>query len=214
MKAKIEAIIFDLDNCLASAREVGEELFQPVFDAIRKANDGNVSDDVLTRAFEAVWRHPFDWVSRNYGFSEAMFNEGWRVFMTLEASLPMQGYLDLPVLETLAVKRFLVTSGFLKLQKTKITALSLEAKFDGVYIDAIDAPDRVGKRGLFKKILDDNDLLMSQVIVIGDNADSEIKTGNELGIKTVQILREGVPYAENADFHIHSLDELKILLEG
>jgi hypothetical protein len=32
-----KALIFDLDNCLAPANAVGEELFEPAFDAIRTA---------------------------------------------------------------------------------------------------------------------------------------------------------------------------------
>jgi len=42
-----KALIFDLDNCLAPANEVGEELFEPAFDAIRRANHGTVSNEAL-----------------------------------------------------------------------------------------------------------------------------------------------------------------------
>jgi putative hydrolase of the HAD superfamily len=48
-----------------------------------------------------------------------------------------------------------------------------------------------------------------QVLVVGDNADSEIQAGNDLGMTTVQILRAGVPFGCNAVHHIHGLHELR-----
>lgn len=208
----IKALIFDLDNCLASAREVGEELFAPAFEAIRQANRGTVPEQVLAQAFEDTWRHPLDWVAAKHGFSEAMRAAGWRVFVTLEVKRPMQGYGDLSVLTKLPALRFLVTSGFRRLQESKIKALKLAPLFNGIYVDAIDEPDRPGKQGFFERILKGQDLNSSQVLVVGDNADSEIAVGNRLGMKTVQTLRPGVPRASCATFHIQSLAELKGLL--
>lgn len=208
-----KALIFDLDNCLAAANEVGEALYEPAFEAIRKANRGKVSDDDLSRAFTDVWRHPLDWVAAKYGFSDAMITAGWTEFATLEVSGQMYGYGDLASLSELSVDRFLVTSGFCRLQESKIKALNLEPLFDAIYVDAIDKPGRLGKQGLFQKILEDYGFTSDEVIVVGDNSDSEIEAGNRLGITTVQILRPGVPRATNASYHTHSLTELKRLLK-
>ena len=76
-------------------------------------------------------------------------------------------------------------------------------------MDAIDESDRKGKQGLFKDILDNYSLASAEVLVVGDNLDSEIEAGNRLGITTVQILRAGVPRAQTATFYIQSLTELK-----
>jgi putative hydrolase of the HAD superfamily len=206
------ALIFDLDNCLASAREVGEELFEPAFEAIRQANHGTVSGKVLEQAFADVWRHPLDWVAAKYGFSEAMLAAGWRVFVRLEVKRAMNGYGDLAVQAELPAQRFLVTSGFRRLQESKIKALNLAPLFNAIYVDAIDEPHRLGKQGLFERILREHKLTPSQVLVVGDNADSEIEVGNRLGVKTVQTLRPGVQRASNATFHVRSLGELKALL--
>lgn len=43
-----KALIFDLDNCLAPAHEVGEALYAPAFDAIREANYDVLSEASLT----------------------------------------------------------------------------------------------------------------------------------------------------------------------
>lgn len=210
----IKALIFDLDNCLAAANEVGEELFEPALDAIRRANRGDVSDETLEQAFADVWRHPLDWVATRYGFSEAMLAAGWRMFVAMEVTHPMYGYGDLAILAELRVQRFLVTSGFRRLQESKIKALMLAPLFTALHVDAIDEPDRLGKQRFFERILQDYELAPAEVLVVGDNADSEIEAGNRLGIRTVQTLRPGVPRASNATFHIHSLSELKKLLSN
>jgi putative hydrolase of the HAD superfamily len=209
-----KAVIFDLDNCLAAASEVGQELFQPAFDAIREANCGDVSGEALERAFADMWRTPFDRVAAQYGFSEAMLTAGWRVFVTMEVTHPMSGYGDLAALAELPVQRFLVTSGFRRLQESKIRALNLAPLFTAFYVDAIDEPGRVGKQGFFERILRDHGLAPGEVLVVGDSAESEIAAGNRLGIRTVQTLRPGVPRASNATYHIQSLIELEKLLSN
>lgn len=205
----IKALIFDLDNCLAPATEIGESLVAPVFDAIRKANHGKLSEQFLEKAFADIWRHPLDWVAAEHGFSKEMTDAAWNLFATMEVQKPMSGYGDLGILAELPGQRFLVTSGFRRLQESKIRALNFQQLFTAVYIDAIDEPDRKGKQGLFKDILDNHSLAPAEVLVVGDSPDSEIEAGNRLGITTVQILRPGVPRAQTATFYIQSLTELK-----
>ena len=118
-----KAIIFDLDSCLAAADEVGEPLFAPAFAAIRAANDGSVPEEKLRAAFAECWRVAFDAVGDKYGFTEAMRAAGWQVFRQTEVTEPMYGYGDLAVLKELPVQRFLVTSGFRRLQESKVRAL-------------------------------------------------------------------------------------------
>ena len=52
------------------------------------------------------------------------------------------------------------------------------------------------------------------VLVVGDNPDSEIQAGNALGMRTVQILRPGIPRGDNATYYIQTLAELKALVRG
>jgi FMN phosphatase YigB (HAD superfamily) len=207
-----QAIIFDLDNCLAPATEVGEELFEPAFEAIRTANQELLSPEQLARAFADIWRHPLDWVAQHYGFSDAMLTAAWKVFTGMKVNRPMHGYGDLPVLGSLPVQRFLVTSGFRLLQESKIEALGLRQYFAAMFVDAIDESGRIGKLGHFQRVLELHGFEPCDVLVVGDNASSEIEAGNRLGIATVQTLRPGVPHASNAVFHVQSLSELAALL--
>lgn len=208
----IKAAIFDLDNCLAPATAVGEELYRPALEAIRRANRGHLSVEALEDALADVWKLPFDQVAEKHGFSGDMLAAGWRVFAAMEVSRPMAGYGDQAVLAELPVQRFLVTSGFRRLQESKITALGLTPFFDAAYVDVIDEPGRPGKQGLFERILKEHGLDPSEVLVVGDSAESEIAAGNRLGIRTVQTLRPGVVPTDAATFHVHSLSELQELL--
>jgi FMN phosphatase YigB (HAD superfamily) len=204
-----KALIFDLDNCLAAANEVGEALFEPVFEAIREANQGTLSEEALNQAFADCWRRPLDWVAGQHGFSAAMRAAGLKMFAAIEVTRPMRGYDDLAILAELPGQRFLVTSGFRRLQASKIRALGIEHLFAAIYIDAIDDGERRGKQDLFADILRTYQLGLEEVLVVGDDPESEIAAGNRLGLKTVQILRPGVQRSDRATFHIHNLAELR-----
>jgi putative hydrolase of the HAD superfamily len=209
----IKAIIFDLDNCIAPADEAGEDLLAPTLEAIRRTNKGHLPAERLEQALAACWRHPLDWVAREYGFSDEMFAAGWAACCCMEVKTAMRGYDDLGTLATLPVRRMLVTTGFRRLQESKIRALGVAPWFDSIEVDAIDEADRIGKEGHFRAILRQHGLAPREVLVVGDSADSEIAAGNRLGIPTVQILRPGVPPAATASHAIHSLAELPAILE-
>ena len=208
----IEAAIFDLDNCLAPADEVGRELLEPMFAAIRRATSGRLPDSALERAFEDCWRLPLEVVAQTHGFSDEMLAAGWAAAGGIVVRRPMTGYGDLGALADLPVKLFLVTSGFRKLQDSKIDALGLKSNFEALHVDAIDEPDRKGKEGLFREILERYRFEPASVLVVGDNPESEIEAGNRLGMPTVQILRPGVIRGTTATHYIHDLGELRRLL--
>ena len=209
----IKAVIFDLDNCLAAANEVGERLFEPAFEAMRNANHGRLSEAELEEALGECWRRPLDDVAHRYGFSREMLAAGWKIFAETIVETPMKGYEDIAFLRELPAELYLVTSGFRRLQESKIKALGLDQVFAGIHVDAIDEADRKGKQGIFESILLTNKLKPEEVLVVGDNPDSEIEAGNRLGIKTVQILRPGVPRGDNATYYVQTLTELKAILQ-
>ena len=204
----IKALIFDLDSCLAAANEVGDGLFAAAFEAIRSAANGEVPEGQLRAAFADCWRFPFDFIAEKYRFSPAMRSAGFAAFSKIEVCEPMHGYGDLDVLAELPAKLFLVTSGFHHLQESKVRALGIGHLFADVHIDAIDEAHPKGKRDAFEAILRTHQLSPKEVLVVGDNPDSEIAAGNRLGMTTIQILRPGVPASSAATHHIQSLREL------
>jgi FMN phosphatase YigB (HAD superfamily) len=108
----------------------------------------------------------------------------------------------LHLLEQVPGERFLVTSGFRRLQQSKIVALGIERHFSEILIDAIDAPARKRKRALFQQITASRHFSASDVLVAGDNPESQIAAGKSLGIRCVQTLRPGVLRSDLADFHV------------
>ncbi|HXJ58820.1 MAG TPA: HAD family hydrolase [Verrucomicrobiae bacterium] len=208
----IQAVIFDLDNCLSAADEPGQDLLEPVFHAIRQSNHGQLSEEALKAVYFDCWRHPLDWVAQKHRFSPEMLTAAWEAYSKLEVRVPMHGYADLGTLAELPVRRFLVTSGFRRMQESKIQALGFSSLFTAVYIDAIDEPGRKGKEALFREILAQYHVSPANVLVVGDNPDSEIAAGNRIGMATVQVLRPGVPPGTNASCVIEGLAELKNLI--
>lgn len=208
----IRAIIFDLDNCLSAASEVGADLLAPVFEAIRQTNRGTLSDAALERAFNECWYDSLDVVARRHGFSEEMLMAGWKVYAAVEVREPMTGYGDLSILAELPAPLFLVTSGFRRFQASKIRALGIGHLFSETHIDALDEAGRRGKKAIFETILERHGFKADEVLVVGDNADSEIKAGRQLGMPTVQILRPGVSRSANAAHHVCGLAEIKRLV--
>lgn len=191
----VRAAIFDLDNCLSAADEPGKELLEPVFVAIRRNNHGHLSEEVL---------------AQKHHFPPEMLAAAWAAYATLEVRVPMRGYPDLGTLTELPVMRFLVTSGFRRMQESKIRALGFASWFTGIHIDAIDDPNRVGKEAAFRNILAQHCLKPE----VGDNPDSEIEAGNRIGVTTVQILRPSVRPGNNATHTIKRLAELKPLINA
>jgi len=208
----INTIIFDLDNCLAAADEVGRDLLEPMFIAIRRANRGLLSAPVLEQALAECWRSSLDAVANDYGFSDDMLAAGWKAARRLSVTGPMHGYPDLKVLAELPATLFLVTTGFRSLQESKIDALGFRRRFEGVYVDAFDEPGRTSKLAIFRDIMARQRVEPQHVLVVGDNPASEIEAGNRLGIPTVQILRPGVTRCAEARHHIQGLEGLRHLI--
>lgn len=210
----MDAVIFDLDSCLAAADEPGRSLYATAFEAMQRENRGALTAAQLEAAFEDTWRLPLDVVAQRHGFPAAMEKAGWEAMRKVEVTALMRGYGDLDALRSLDVRRFLVTSGFRGLQESKIRALGIAELFSEIMIDAIDEPDARGKEPYFRELQERHRKQVRNFWVVGDNPDSEIRAGNALGMTTVQILRPGVTKGDNARYHIQSLTELGPLLDG
>jgi putative hydrolase of the HAD superfamily len=187
-------------------------LFAPAFDAVRAANRGHLAEEALAAAFADMWRHALDHVARQHDFTDDMLRAGWDAFRRIEVRQPLRGYPDLAELASLPLARFLVTTGFRRLQQSKIAALGIAPLFAEVQIDAIDEPPRRSKQERFADIAARHGWQPREVLVVGDNAQSEIAAGNALGMPTVQTLRPGVPVAANAQWRIRNFAELSKLI--
>ena len=213
-----DAIIFDHDNTLAPAIGVGQDLFEPVFDAIRAQIPSQFQSDqrYLTKvdeAFEACWYTAFDAVADLYEFTGEMTAAGKRAFADLKvpASSLYAYYEDSVLVKELnqQIPCFLVTSGFTVLQNSKIDHLKMRDWFDDIVIDAVEALEPVGKKSIFQALAAKHGPFQpARVLVVGDNPISEIAAGNAAGMDTVQVLRPGVAKDAQARYHVLGLRDL------
>jgi putative hydrolase of the HAD superfamily len=180
--------------------------------AVREANDGTVPEEKLRAAFDDLWFDAFDVVAERYKFTDAMRDAGWRAFLPLEVRTPMRGYGDLDELPRLGDRRFLVTSGFRRLQESKVRALGVAPLFEAVVIDAIDEPGHRGKERIFSDLVAERRLDRRGVVAVGDNPESELDAARRLGFEAVQIVRPGVEPASGYE-RVRGLAELRAWLE-
>lgn len=68
------AIIYDLDDTIFPTKSIPASTFQPVFNAIKHANNGFLTEKLLETALEDLWVKPMDIVAKEYGFNDAMIN--------------------------------------------------------------------------------------------------------------------------------------------
>lgn len=213
-----DAIIFDHDNTLAPAIGVGQDLFQPVFEAIRAKIPSQLQSDQrylakVDEAFEACWYTAFDAVADFYEFTGEMTAAGKSAFADLKvsASSLYACYEDSVLVKELnqQIPCFLVTSGFTVLQNSKIDHLKMRDWFDDIVIDAVEVTEPVGKKSIFQALAAQHGPFHpARVLVVGDNPVSEIAAGNSAGMHTVQVLRPGVYEDIKARFRIWGLHDL------
>jgi FMN phosphatase YigB (HAD superfamily) len=206
------AIIYDLDETILPASAVPDETFDSLFDALRKANKGTVPDDKLEEALEAMRRISVDVVAKDFGFTEEMNQAAKDALQNTKYQFDLSPYEDFPTLKLIPGKRYLVTTGVPNLQQAKVDALFKAGDFTEIFIDDIYLEHRLGKKKIFEQIAEKTGLPANNIWIVGDNPDSEIKAGNELGMNTVHIARPGVEPAKEAKYQVYNMDELKSLV--
>jgi len=178
----IKALIFDLDNTIYPVDDIAGELFESLFSVVEEYRDflGNAAMPHIKEEFK---RCPYQDIARQYNFSEELNRKGLEHLQNITYSKPMTAYEGYNEVRRLPLPKFLVTKGFSKLQNSKIEMLGIEADFDEIHIVDPAVSDRT-KKEVFADILNRYQYLPNQILVIGDDPQSEIKAATELGINT------------------------------
>jgi FMN phosphatase YigB (HAD superfamily) len=212
-----DGVIFDLDNTLFPSRSVPPEVLAPALHAVRAANAGAgaITEERLAAALDACWTDSFDAVAARFDLPSVLRAAWHEAQRRLVVATRLTPYADtVPALTALMLPRVLVTTGYRLLQESKVAALGLVPLFESVHIDALDEAPRLGKEEIFRRIVAASSWSPERVVVVGDNAVSEIAAGNRLGMLTVQVLRPGVVRTASARHRIADLSELEPLLRG
>ncbi|WP_258100105.1 HAD family hydrolase [Marinoscillum pacificum] len=185
----IKALILDLDDTIYPTKSLGAENFEGFFDLLSRYND-SVSEDDLNRAKHMMWVKPIHVVAEEFGFSERMYEKSMEFFHQPDFRFEIQPFEDFLEIINLELPMYLVTTGPVQLQEPKIDSLKIRHLFVQIIIDD-PMHSSGGKIEAFREILQNHLLDPSEVLVIGDNPESEIKAAKELGITTALINRSG-----------------------
>ncbi len=187
------ALLLDLDHTLFDPESIPTSVMEPAFAKLRAAHAriGGVSREVLEASILELMGSPITLVARKHGWPDELRRAALEASgsAVLPDHLPL--FPDVAELVRLPQRKILVTTGVPAVQLQKVAALGLHAWMDAVHVDDALAVPRRGKRAVFAAILADEELDAVEVVVVGDNLESEIAAGAQLGIRTVHVARWG-----------------------
>lgn len=177
-----KAIILDLDNTIYPVSSISGNLFEAVFGFVDTLAE-EIGTEKIEKAKAEMQRRPYQQVAEKFNFSEAAKNKGLDLLKDLEYALPMQPYEEYKYISETPIDKYLVTTGFTKLQWSKIRLLGVEADFKAIYIVDPQISSET-KKDIFAMIMSNNNYRPEELLVIGDDPESEIKAAGSLGIDT------------------------------
>lgn len=203
-------LILDLDGTIFETKSMDMSIFDPARKIIEEFSIRTLGGEISNEIIEELKSYPFDIVANKYQFPNQLRQQFYKVIQGIDYDLAIKPYADYSALKQLNLEMYLVTTGISKLQKAKIEALKIASDFNDVFIDDPFEPRRKHKLGLFQEISESKD--PSQFWVIGDNPDSELKAGKDLGMNTVQRINQNQDRSKLSDYSIISFNELEEIL--
>ncbi len=176
------ALILDLDNTIYPVKSIADKLFAPLFEIMEQYRQ-EFSENDFNAAIEDIMKKPFQKVADTYRFNSELTEKGLDLLRNATYDESMKPFDDYIVIKDLPIAKYLVTTGFLKLQQSKIRNLGIEDDFKGIFIVDPDTT-RMTKKDVFLDLMKQNDLQKEDLLVVGDDPESEIEAANELGIET------------------------------
>lgn len=204
-----KAIIYDLDNTVYPASSIGNKLFAPVFDLITESGQHNDTIDLIK---QEMMRTPFRLVAQRHKLNDELIAKAVAIQEETEYDEAINTFEDYPEIKSIPGERFLVTTGFEKMQWSKIRQMGIENDFKEIHVVN---PVLTSKKEVFAGILERYNYKPEDVLVIGDDPESEIKAAHELGIDTVLYDKYGKFTTKEATYHINHFKDLRdIFLNG
>ena len=176
-----KALILDLDNTIYPVSSIGDKLFAPLFDLIK--SDEHVSDQ-FEQIRKEVMRRPFQLVANEFNFSKELTDKGTELLKNITYNGTIEPFDDYKLIRDLKIDKYLVTTGFKKMQQSKVEAMQLQTDFREIHIIDPSTSDKV-KKDLFTDIISRHHYNKADVLIVGDDLNSEIKAGKELGVDAV-----------------------------
>ncbi|MDF2433147.1 MAG: hypothetical protein JWP44_2778 [Mucilaginibacter sp.] len=176
------ALILDLDNTIYPVSSIAGHLFERLFSLLDEYAE-DINYEALIHAKDELTRRPYHLVADKYNFSNELKNKGIGLLKELTYDFPMQPFDEYHYIKSIPLPKFLVTTGFSKLQRSKVKMLGIENDFQEIHIVDPEISKQT-KKDVFADIMERHGYYAGDVLVIGDDPESEIKSANELGIDT------------------------------
>ncbi len=223
----INCIAFDMDDTLYDEIDYYKSGFAATAQTI--AADFKLSDEDV---FAALWeifnsgnyKTTFNAVGEKLGvvFDAAYIEKLVKVFREHKPDIKLPSE-SKSVLEFLKehYKLGLITDGYLPAQEYKVKALGLEKFFDYiVYTEKLGREHWKPSPAAFEKLLAELNVSAEQCVYVGDNLKKDFLAPNQMGFKTVRIIRpkrihQGQALSAQAqpDYEIDSISKLPDLLK-
>jgi FMN phosphatase YigB (HAD superfamily) len=198
-------LIFDLDNTLFDTyNQVSKHVLDDMLARMRQAGLTEEQERILREKYAFTG---FKIIAKQLGLNDDVIDIGMKAYLYMDLS-KIKPFKDVKIIPKLPGRKMLVTSGVPEIQQKKVDLLKIREYFEEVIIDDSNSPEN--KQRIFRKLI--IGMKPADAIVIGDNPDSELLAGKNLGMTTVQIVRhEGMTLA-GASYTIRTLDELKKII--
>lgn len=204
-----KALILDLDNTIYPVSSIQGNLFGEIFRLIDIAK--HLSDQVKLDAKDELTRRPYHLVAGKFNFGDELTENGNNLLKEITYDLPMLPFDEYEQIRSSGLTKFLVTTGFTKLQWSKVKMLGIEKDFAEIHIVDPELSTQT-KKEVFADILQRHQLTVAEVLVIGDDPESEIKAAIELGIETFLYDPENKHPDAQVSFKSFSLKDVLVVL--
>jgi putative hydrolase of the HAD superfamily len=204
----IKLLIFDLDNTLFDTyNQLGIEVLDKMIERMKKFGLTKEQESALRQKYHITG---FRILAEQLGFSDEMKTIGIETYKSMDLT-KIKPFDDVKLIPALKQKKTLVTSGLIDVQMRKVEILGLNGVFDEVVVD--ESSSHENKQRIFAGMMKKYNAKPAETMIIGDNPESELAAGNNLGIITVQILRRPDMLKGKADYHVKDLHEVEKILK-
>jgi putative hydrolase of the HAD superfamily len=180
------ALILDLDNTIYPVSSIADNLFGELFKILDEyaENINSRGNDNVSKIKDEMTRRPFQHIADEFDLDNDLRNKMIGTLQNMTYDLPMQTFEDYAYIRLIPLDKFLVTTGFVKLQMCKVKMLGIEQDFKAIHIVDPEVSKQT-KKDVFAGIMKKHNYRPEDLLVIGDDPESEIKAAKALWIDTV-----------------------------
>ena len=201
------ALFFDLDDTIYPTKSVVDSMYHDLFELLR----GGVNSDTFENIRKDILTTPFHVIADRYALDQKLKDEGLKMSLYMTYDGPMEPFEDYAFTRAIEMDKFLITAGYVPLQKSKIKQLGIAEDFNEIFI-----PDpyrsTLTKTDLFEQIMRKYNYAPDEILVIGDNPETELAAAKTLCIETYLYDYEGKYSPALANYYGKCYDNLRDIL--